>query len=143
MSNDPTGKKIVYVSEGGGKTITNTEKSTAGIGFIDIDRKLLLAQMTISTRDIDSSDAIPTGLAVTANEWAFVTLRNGLVSVDTREYKTYATISKTIFSGIVYNDRRREVLAVKDNEIYILNDNSGLVQRVLQSDQQLKFVFPQ
>lgn len=143
LSNDPTGTKVVYVSEGAGKSIGGVSRSTPGIGFIDIDRKVLLAQMTISTRDIDSSDAIPTGLAVTANEWAFVTLSNGLVRVDTREYKTYATISKTIFSGIVYNDRRREVLAVKDNEIYILNDNSGLVQRVLQSDQQLKFVFPQ
>ena len=70
LANDPTGMKIVYVSEGGGKTNVQTNKSTAGIGFIDIDRKLVLAQMTISTKDIDSMEAIPRGLAVTASEWA-------------------------------------------------------------------------
>ena len=40
--------------------------------------------MTISTRDIDSVDAMPRGLAVTASEWAFVPFSNGLVRVDTR-----------------------------------------------------------
>lgn len=143
LSNDPTGTKIVFVSEGAGKSNGSANRGTPGIGFIDIDKKVLLAQMTISTREIDSADAIPAGLAVTANEWAFVPMSNGLVKVDTREYKTYSTISKTIYTGIVYNDRRREVLAINGDDIHVLNDNSGLVQRVLQTNQQLKFVYPQ
>lgn len=143
LSNDPTGTKIVFVSEGAGKSNSSANLGTPGIGFIDIDRKLLLAQMTISTRESDSADAIPAGLAVTANEWAFIPMSNGLVKVDTREYKSYSTISKNIYSGIIYNDRRREVLAIYGDEIHVLNDNSGLVQRILQTNQQLKFIYPQ
>lgn len=143
LSNDPTGTKLVYVSEGAGKTNGAVTRTTAGIGFIDIDKKVLLAQMTISTRDIDSIDAVPSGLAVTANEWAFVPFSNGLVRVDTREYKTYSTISRNVYSGIVYNNRRREVLAIKGNDIQVLNDNSGLVQRVLQTNLPLRFIIPQ
>lgn len=144
LASDPTGAKLIYVSEGAGKSNSgNSNKSTAGIGFIDIDKKLLLAQMTISTREMDSVDAIPNGLAVTANEWAFIPFSNGLVRVDTREYKTYTTISKNVYSGIVYNDRRREVLVIKDNEIQVLNDNSGLIQRVLQSSLPVKSIIPQ
>ncbi len=134
LSNDPTGNKIVYVSEGGGKTIANTDKSTSGIGFIDIDRKLLLAQMTISTRDADSVDAMPRGLAVTASEWAFIPFSNGLVRVDTREYKNYSTISRKAYTGIVYNDRRREVLANAEDGLFVLNGNTGLVQRVIKGN---------
>ena len=143
LSNDPTGKKIVYVSEGGGKTITNTEKSTAGIGFIDIDSKLLLAQMTISTKDVDSTDAIPTGVAVTASEWAFVPFSNGLVRIDTREYKNYSTMSRKVYSGIAYNDRRREVLANAEDGLYVLNGNTGLVQRVLKGNSSIDKFLPQ
>ena len=143
LSNDPTGKKIVYVSEGGGKTIATSPKSTAGIGFIDIDRKLLLAQMNISTKDVDSIDAIPRGLAVTTSEWAFVPFSNGLVRVDTREYKNYMTISRKVYSGITYNERRREVIANADEGLYILNGNTGVVQRVLQNTSPLNLVLTQ
>ena len=143
LANDPTGTKIVYVSEGGGKTITTSPKSTAGIGFIDIDRKVLLAQMTISTRDIDSVDAMPRGLAVTASEWAFVPFSNGLVRVDTREYKNSSTISKKVYSGITYNERRREVIANAEEGLYVLNGNTGNVQRVLQNSTPLHIILPQ
>ena len=143
LSNDPTGRKIVYVSEGGGKTIATSQKSTAGIGFIDIDRKVLLAQMNISTKDIDSMDAIPRGVAVTTSEWAFVPFSNGLVRVDTREYKNYTTISRKVYSGITYNDRRKEVIANAEDGLYILNGNSGVVQRVLQHSSPLTIVLPQ
>lgn len=143
LSNDPTGAKLVYVTEGAGKSSGGGNRGTSGIGFIDIDKKIMLAQMTISTRDADSADAIPAGLVVSANEWAFIPFSNGLVRVDTREYKTYTTISRNIYSGIVYNDRRREILALKGNEVHVLNDNSGLVQRVLQYNQPLQFIFPQ
>lgn len=143
LANDPTGTKIVYVSEGAGKTLVNASKSTAGIGFIDIDRKLLLAQMTISTRDIDSVDAMPRGLAITASEWAFVPFSNGLVRVDTREYKNYSTISRKVYSGITYNERRREVIANAEEGLYVLNGNTGIVQRVLQHSTPLNIILPQ
>lgn len=143
LSNDLTGKKIVYVSEGGGKTISNTVKTTAGIGFIDIDRKFLLAQMTISTRDTDSTEAIPNGVAVTTSEWAFVPFSNGLVRVDTREYKNYSIISRKVYAGIAYNDRRREVLANAEDGLYVLNGNTGLVQRVLKGNSTIDKFLPQ
>jgi len=143
LANDPTGTKIVYVSEGGGKTIINTDKSTSGIGFIDIDRKLVLAQMTISTKEADSIDALPRGLAVTASEWAFIPFSNGLIRVDTREYKNYTTISRKVYTGIIYNDRRREVLANAEDGIYVLNGNTGLVQRVLQGSTTYGKILPQ
>ena len=63
LSNDPTGTKIVFVSEGAGKSNGSANRGTPGIGFIDIDKKVLLAQMTISTREIDSADVIPDTLA--------------------------------------------------------------------------------
>ncbi|MFM8839902.1 MAG: hypothetical protein ACKOFB_02240 [bacterium] len=143
LSNDPTGAKLVFVSEGAGKSSIGGDRGTSGIGFIDIDKKIMLAQMTISTRDADSAEAIPAGLVVSANEWAFIPFSNGLVRVDTREYKTYTTISRNIYSGIMYNERRKEILALKGNEVHVLNDNSGLVQRVLQYNQPLQFIFPQ
>ncbi len=143
LSNDPTEKKIVYVSEGGGKTIDASQKSTAGIGFIDIDRKVLLAQMNISTKDVDSMDAIPRGVAVTNSEWAFVPFTNGLVRVDTREYKNYTTVSRKVYSGITYNDRRKEVIANAEDGLFILNGNTGVVQRVLQISTPLTIVLPQ
>jgi len=143
LSNDPTGAKLVFVSEGAGKSLIGGDRGTSGIGFIDIDKKIMLAQMTISTRDADSAEAIPAGLVVSANEWAFIPFSNGLVRVDTREYKTYTTISRNIYTGIMYNERRKEILALKGNEVHVLNDNSGLVQRVLQYNQPLQFIFPQ
>jgi YVTN family beta-propeller protein len=143
LSNDPTSTKIVYVSEGAGKTLVNNPKSIAGIGFIDIDRKIVLAQMPISTKDIDSVDAIPRGLAVTSSEWAFVPFSNGLVRVDTREYKNYTTISRKVYDGIIYNNRRREVLANADDGISVLNGNTGLVQSVLKNSSSLRKVLPQ
>lgn len=143
LSNDPTGAKLVFVSEGAGKSSIGGDRGTSGIGFIDIDKKIMLAQMTISTRDADSAEAIPAGLVVSANEWAFIPFSNGLVRVDTREYKTYTTISRNIYTGIMYNERRKEILAMKGNEVHVLNDNSGLVQRVLQYNQPLQFIFPQ
>lgn len=143
LSNDPTGAKLVFVSEGAGKSSIGGDRGTSGIGFIDIDKKIMLAQMTISTRDADSAEAIPAGLVVSANEWAFIPFSNGLVRVDTREYKTYTTISRNIYTGIMYNERRKEILALKGNEVHVLNDNSGLVQRVLQYNQPLQFIFPQ
>ena len=143
LSNDPTGAKLVFVSEGAGKSSIGGDRGTSGIGFIDIDKKIMLAQMSISTRDADSAEAIPAGLVVSANEWAFIPFSNGLVRVDTREYKTYTTISRNIYTGIMYNERRKEILALKGNEVHVLNDNSGLVQRVLQYNQPLQFIFPQ
>jgi len=143
LSNDPTGAKLVFVSEGAGKSSIGGDRGTSGIGFIDIDKKIMLAQLTISTRDADSAEAIPAGLVVSANEWAFIPFSNGLVRVDTREYKTYTTISRNIYTGIMYNERRKEILALKGNEVHVLNDNSGLVQRVLQYNQPLQFIFPQ
>ena len=128
IENDPTGTKMVVACEGAGKHGGIAKPSMPGMAFIDIDRKLILAQTTISTRKSDSAEAYPLGLAVTKSEWAFVPMSNGLLRVDTREYKNYSTISQNVYSWISFNQRRNELIFCKDNEVSIINENSGVLK---------------
>jgi len=78
--------------------------------FVSATSRTILKKLDIAGRPTNASLQLPRGLIVTANEYAFVPVQNGLVRVNTRTRNKVTVIQFDSYDAIAYNPARAEII---------------------------------
>ncbi|MCX6139706.1 MAG: hypothetical protein NTX15_02560 [Candidatus Kapabacteria bacterium] len=97
------------VSLGNGKINSETQ-TPPSIAFVSATTRAILKKLEISGRPTNAAAQLPRGLVVTAGEFAFVPVQNGLTRVNTRTRNKVSLVQFDSYDRIGYNPARAEIL---------------------------------
>ncbi|MFN4907792.1 MAG: YncE family protein [Bacteroidota bacterium] len=130
---DPNSSLFCIVNLGSGKVDANPA-SAASVQFVDASVRTISAPLEITPRSGSAAQIVPTGLAVTSTQIAFVSTQSGLFRVSLRTRNRVSPTLTERFSAIVFNDARAELIGqVSSAQGAVLvynNSTDALLQRV-------------
>lgn len=130
---DPGSSLFCIVNLGSGKVDANPA-SAATVQFVDASVRTITAALEITPRSGSATQVVPTGLAVTSTQIAFVSTQFGLFRVSLRTRNRVAPTLTEKFSGIVFNDARAELIgqvSTAQGAVLVYNNSTdALLHRV-------------
>ncbi len=133
VGSDPNSSLFCIVSLGSGKVDANAA-SAATMQFVDANVRSISAALEITPRSGSAAQVVPTGLAVTSTQIAFVSTQFGLFRVSLRTRNRVSPTLSEKFAGIVFNDARAELIgqvsAAQGAVLIYNNGTDALLQRV-------------
>lgn len=126
---DDLNSLFCIVSLGNGKI--NAEPQTAPtLAFLSATTRTILKKLEVSGRSTNAAAQFPRGLVVTASEFAFVPVQNGLTRVNTRTRNKVSLVQFDSYDRLGYNPARAEILLQRTsggNTTYDVVDEFGEV----------------
>lgn len=125
---DADGAEAIVVSAGAGKLETDEVTTPAKAQFIDGDLLEVGRSYTLYGLPADSLLAIPAGLVISQDEFAFIPLQTALVTVNTRKNQaSMRSLERKRYHSIALNRTRNEVLVLDSasNKVTIFNGRGG------------------
>lgn len=110
VASDPSSAQFCIVSIGQGKVTPGTQ-TAATIQFLNATTRALTSPLELTTRGSTAAKLIPTGLAISATQQAFVASNVALLRVSTRARNRVTTMQPEGMSALTYNDARAELVA--------------------------------
>lgn len=125
---DADGTEALLVSAGAGKLESGEGMTTARAQFIDAEELVVDRSFTLYDRPADSLDAIPAGLVISQDEFAFIPLQTALVVLNTRKNQSsLRSIDRKQYGSVSFNRPRNEIIALEatGNRVTIFNGRGG------------------
>lgn len=114
------GKQAIIIAAGSGK-YDQQPKSDAQAIFIDVNTSLIAKTVALNADNVKAVDVKPVAVANTAKEWAFIVTDKQFIRVDTRSDYRVNLVNKKIFTNIIYDIKRRQLMLIEDrNGVYYL-----------------------
>lgn len=107
---DPANAVFCIVSMGAGK-VTPGPASAATIQFLTTTTRAISTPLELTTRGTTAAQLVPTGLAVTSTQLAFVSSASGLMRISTRSRNRVTTVQPDNITAMSYNEARAEIIA--------------------------------
>jgi hypothetical protein len=109
------GLKVVVVSAGKGKYNEEDEKTDAYVSLLDAGTKKEIKRQPLGIGIVKPKEQIPYALAAAGRLYAFIGTQEYLLQFNTRTAAVPARIKNGKFVSVLFNDRRAEMLFIRDD----------------------------
>jgi YVTN family beta-propeller protein len=115
------GYEAVVICIGTGKLNPEETKSSAMLLVFDIEERVEKGTFELGYQSNQALTNVPTDLAISASDWAFVPTNNGYLRFDIRRNEKVLLANRNIYSLCENNVRRKEMLSLRiDKDEYLL-----------------------
>lgn len=114
IESDATGEQFVVVSLGDGHLNDNT-RTVPTLSLVNLIRRTVTSTVDLTARASEGPQQNASGLVVTASDYAYVPVQNGLLQINTRGRSRAGTVQFEDYRSIYYNPNRAELLCVKQD----------------------------
>jgi len=114
IESDATGEQFVVVSLGDGHLNDNT-RTVPTLSLVNLIRRTVTSTVDLTARASEGPQQNASGLVVTASDYAYVPVQNGLLQINTRGRSRAGAVQFEDYRSIYYNPNRAELLCVKQD----------------------------
>ena len=140
------GTKAYVVCTGEGKIDSLPNKTKATGYLIDVAKRSIIKISEIGSGNILAIEQIPTGVAITNQNWAFVPTQSCLLRLDTRGTDNRLIVERKEYVSTLFNYRKDKLFVIRKNGAKIEFSNSdpvtGKPGTVYELPQNVKSVLP-
>jgi len=112
---DATGEQFAVVSLGDGR-LNDNARTVPTLSLINLIRRTVTSTVDLTARASEGPQQNASGLVVTASDYAYVPVQNGLLQISTRGRGRASAVQFEDYRSICYNPNRAELLCVKQDK---------------------------